>query len=121
MEGLQQVHINEILYQTIQFKAKLTNQKLCGINTFVTRGVCPLISVLDTLVLAEDMLVKSKDHPQGVLKVDNVELDIPLLCHQVHSAVHLLSTCNSVILTKRKSEIKNYLHPKYHYLTKPSN
>ena len=63
VEGLQQVHINEILHQTLPFKAKPKDQKLRGINTFVTRGVGPLISVLNTLVLAEDVLVKSKDHP----------------------------------------------------------
>ena len=48
VEGLQQVCINEILYQKLPFKAKLTDQKLCGINNFVIRGVGPLISVLDT-------------------------------------------------------------------------
>ena len=70
---------------------------------------------------AEDALIKCKESVQGPLKVRTVELNIPQLPRQVHSAVHLLSVCNSVILTKRKSEIKNYLHPKYHYLTKPSN
>ena len=121
VEGLQQVRINKILYQTLLFKAKLTDQKLCGINNFVIRGVGPLISVLDTLVSAEEALIKCKESVQGPLKVSTVELNIPQLCRQVHSAVHLLSVCNSVILTKCKSEIKIYLHPKYHYLTKPSN
>ena len=121
VEGLQQVRINEVLYQTLPFKAKLTDQKLHGIDNFVIRGVGPLISVLDTLVLAEDALLKGKDSANSPIKVGTVELDIPQLCRQVHSTVHLLSVCNSVILTKRKSEIKNYLHLKYHYLTKPSN
>ena len=121
VEGLQQVRINEVLYQTLPFKAKMTDQKLHGINNFVIRGVAPLISVLDTLVLAEDALLKQKDDANNPIKVGAVELEIPHLCRQVHSAVHLLAVCNSVILTKRKLEIKNYLHPKYHYLTKPSN
>ena len=121
VEGLQQVRINEVLYQTLPFKAKLTDQKLRGINNFVVRGVGPLISVLDTLISAEDALLKCKDSVENPIKVGTVHLDIPQLRRQVHSTVHLLSVCNSVILTKCKSEVKNYLHPKYHYLTKPSN
>ena len=121
VEGLQQVCINEVLYQTLPFKAKMTDQKLRGLNNFVIRGVAPLISVLDTLVSAEDALLKQKDDANNPIKVGAMELNIPHLRRQVHSAVHLLAVCNSVILTKRKSEIKNYLHPKYHYLTKPSN
>ena len=61
-----------------------------------------------------------KQFQNGVVKIDGIELNIPQIHRQVHSAVHLLSSRNSVILTKRKSEIKNYLHPKYNYLTKPS-
>ena len=34
VEGLAPVHINEMLYQKLPFKAKLNDQRLRGINTY---------------------------------------------------------------------------------------
>ena len=43
VEGLQPVRNNEILYQNLPFNAKLNDQKLRGINTYITRSLGPLV------------------------------------------------------------------------------
>ena len=51
VDGLLPVHINEILYQHLPFKARVNDQCLRGVNTYFTRGLAPLVSVLDEIVL----------------------------------------------------------------------
>ena len=122
VKGLQLVKINEVLYQTLSLKGKKQDQKLRGINTFLARGLGPLIALLNDFVVIEGKMIKNPGlFPNNLIQIDNLTLNVPEVHRSIHCAVKLLSTCHSVLLTKRKHELKYYLHPKYHYLTKPSN
>ena len=50
VEGLQPVKINEILYQKLPLKAKINDQRLRGMNSYLLAGIGPLISILDGLI-----------------------------------------------------------------------
>ena len=47
IEGLLPVQINELLYQRLPSRFHFADQRLRGQNTFFTRGLGPLISLLD--------------------------------------------------------------------------
>ena len=61
VSGLLPVRINEALYQRLPFKGKLNDQKLRGINTFFTRGLGPILSVLDVLLVMEALKANRGD------------------------------------------------------------
>ena len=79
IEGLLPVCINEILYQRLPFRAKLNDQRLCSINTYFTRGVGPLVSVLDLIVRFESVLPSTKHQVEvdGLLiMMQDVTIDV---------------------------------------------
>ena len=41
VEGLMPVRINELLYHRLPFKARVTDQRLRGLNTYLLRGIAP--------------------------------------------------------------------------------
>ena len=62
--GLEPVRINDVIYQVLPFKAKINDQRLRGINTFLARSLGPLSSLLDKLIAVEDCMVESKENIQ---------------------------------------------------------
>ena len=48
--GLEQVRINEVLYEKLPYKAKINDQRLRGINAYLVKGIGPLISILDNMI-----------------------------------------------------------------------
>ena len=127
VDGLEPVHINELLYQVLPFKAKKADQSLRGINSFFTKGVGPLINVLDRLIALESLISAETSGPivckveKGVLLVNDQEFDIPLLRKWADNSVRLICTRNSVTLTKRRTGIWNFIPQQYHHLIRASN
>ena len=133
--GLGSVKINQVLYQQLPYRVKLNDQRLRGINSFVTRGLGPVVSVLDLLLKLEKMLMnKAHCHiEEGKIIVnrdsmdlrttttENVIFDVKKVRLLIDQGVRALTICNSVCLQKRKTGLKGSLDRKYHYLTKPSN
>ena len=124
VEGLQAVKINEALYRTLPFYAKVNDQRLRGINTYFTRGVGPLVSILDSLIQFEAGLRSAPSTVQvvgTVLKVGESEIDVVKIRKLLDSALKLLCTGNCVTLLKRKTGLKPHLNVKYHHLLRASN
>ena len=128
IEGINPVKINEVLYQSIPFHAKVEDQCLRGINTYLQKGVGILTFLLDRFIEIEGTLCT--DNPtkpnivalqDGKIKIDDTEYDFHQLRSLLHQATHLLATCNSVCLLKHKLGLKKHIGEKYHFLTKSSN
>ena len=124
IDGLTPVRINDIVYQTIPFRAKINDQRFRGINSYLTTGVGPLVSILDSLISSEEAILKGTETVQVI---DNkitfsggAILDVLELRQLLHKSVKLLSFCNAVVLQKRRTMIKPFLAHKFQYLTRPS-
>ena len=106
IEGLELVKINSMLYQSLPFRAKVADQHLRGINTYFTRGVGPLVTILDQLISLESRLSSDKVQNSPVkivdqkLVVDDFKLDVAFL-RRLDSSLKLLCAGNSVLLLKR--------------------
>ena len=74
VSGLLPVRINKALYQRLPFKGKVNDQKLWGINTFLTRGLGPILSVLDTLLAMEAFMAN-----KGNVKIVDQKLHLDKL------------------------------------------
>ena len=126
VESLLPVKINEILYHRLPFRAKLNYQKLQGINTYFSQGVAPLLCTMDSLVKMETKLSNIQDPPQmaiqnQVVRVDGEQLDIKQLRLCLGQALKIFSTGNSVVLLKRKVNLRRFLYLKFHHLLNPTN
>ena len=55
--GLNPVRINEVLYERLSFRVKLSDQRMRGISSFITRGLGSLISILDSVLKFEKKLL----------------------------------------------------------------
>ena len=78
------------MYQRLPYRVKINDQRLHGINLFVTRGLGPTVSVLDSVLKLEKILmsdVKSEiddgkivlsktEQDQGVGVLNTVTFDI---------------------------------------------
>ena len=53
VEGLYPVRINDVLYKKLPFKARVADQRLRGLNTFLARGMGPLVSIFHELCNVE--------------------------------------------------------------------
>ena len=125
VEGLTPVRINEVLYQRLSYRVKINDQRLRGINTYLTRGLGPIVSALDDLLKFECSL-HDEESPRvsaqnGILSTEKTQLDVQQLRRKLDSGVHLLAVCNSVCLMKRKTALRSSLDPKFHYLIKAGN
>ena len=123
IEGLNRVRINEILYQRLSLKVRINDQRLRGINSYITRSLGPIVFILDWILQLKGSLMSAKNIERCTdgLKVDDRVFDVKNLRILLDKGTHLLAICNSVCLQKRKSHLKGSLDSKYHYLTRPSN
>ena len=124
--GLQPVKINEIVYKRLPFKAKVNDQRLRGMNKYFSRGLGPLISILDNLIrFKAGVGLKGQDVELSdktvKLKLTKSKLDIQAIRISLNKAVRILSLGNAVCLQKRKSNWKPYPDRKYHHLVQTSN
>ena len=100
VRGLDPVRINDVIYQALPFKAKISDQHLRGINTYLARSLGPLTSILDKLISAEDCLLDSESvqvtPEETVLDLigkNKISLDIgqirKIFCHQFLNGVEI--------------------------------
>ena len=135
ISGLNSVKINQVLYQQLPYRVKLNEQRLRGINSFVMRGLGPIVSVLDLILKLERMLMSevqcqvdkgkiivNKAGPEvQTTGFNTVVFNVKKVHLLIDQSVKGLIICNSICLKKRKTDLKSSLDRKYHYLTKPSN
>ena len=81
----------------------MNDQHLRGINTFLTQGLGPIISIWDNILAWETALNKYDSENvklsqcMGIIQTDNLKLDLTDICRQLDKAIHLLSACNALI------------------------
>ena len=126
VEGLDAVKINELLYQKLPFKAKVNDQRLRGMNTYLTRGIGPLIAILDNLIDFEASLISNENVQVSRLGDNKISIlqsaiSVTGMRRLLHRSIKILSIGNAVCLQKRKSALKPYLDRRYHKLTLPNN
>ena len=109
VDGLNPVKINSLVYDKLNVTQKVNDQKLRGINTFLTRGLGPLVAVWDTLLKWESGLqtqsALSERVPQlsvsgQVITYGELKIDFHDLRKKLDGGIHLLSACNSVLLKR---------------------
>ena len=131
IEGLKPVRINDLLYKKLPFHAKVNDQKLRGLNTFIARGCGPLVSAFEQLCLIETVIEKDTISPtiefkDGKVCINNDqfiknEFDISKLRTDLGNSLKLLTSAHCTILARRKHNLKPYLDRKFHHLTRDSN
>ena len=127
IEDLYPVRINDALYKKLPFKARVADQRLRGLNTFLARGMGPLVSIFHELcnieAAAKSATNKSvvKLDEEGKLCLDSVTVDFVDMRHFLGTSLRLLSAAHSNLLLKRQLSLKPYLDRKFHHLTKESN
>ena len=119
IEGLKPVRINESFYKIIPPRAKIADQKIRGINQFITRAIGPLVKVFETLRKIEGEHT-SLDSPNVKLS-ESSEVNIKQMRIWMGQSLKLLSFSNSILLQCHKNNFKSFLDCKYHYLTRESN
>ena len=108
IEGLHPVHINELLFQKLPFKAKLNDQRLRGTNTFLACGAGPVASVFQDLCRFETLLKSDKAsfHFSGVkISGGGIEIDFTDLRSKLGNALKLLSSAHPLQLSHRKQAL----------------
>ena len=127
VEGLYPVRINDALYKKLPFKARAADQRLRGLNTFLARGMGPLVSIFNELcnveAVAKSVTNKSvvKLDEEGKLILDSVTVDFVDMRRFLGKSLRLLSAAHSNLLLKRKLSLRPYIDRKFHHLTKESN
>ena len=124
VDGLKPVKINEILYQSIPFSAKINDQHFWGINMFFTRSVGMLVHVLDSLISLETVTQTDRHDvkvEQNKIHIGKCVFEVHDMRIKVNDVCRLLCARNSTVLQKRKGLLKSWILPKYQYLTKPNN
>ena len=103
----------------------MNDQRLRGLNTFLARGLGPLVSVWDKILKWETALCHKDTVPVtgslGVLHSDGMSLDLTDVRRQLDRGIKLLATCHSVLLDRRRIQLKPFFDNKFHYLLKPGN
>ena len=120
VEGLNPTRINELLYARLPYKAKEIDKKLKATNTFLTRGLGPLMALLDTFIKIEANCRKHKFEIPN-FECEGKTVNLREMREQLVNGIKLLSAANAINLQKRRVAIKPYLDQKYQSLTKPSN
>ena len=125
VSGLKPVRINDPLYEKLNFHYKVNDQHLQGINTYIARGLGPLISVWDNILKWETTLSGEKEKKvvvsMSTLQLNDLCLDLSSICKSMSQGLCLLCMAHSVILLKRKQQLKSIFDPKFHYLLKHTN
>ena len=125
VDGLKPVRINDLLYEKLNFHYKVNDQRLRGINTYIARGLGPLISVWDNILKWETALSGEKEKnvviSMSTLQLNDLCLDLSSIRKSMSQGLRLLCTAHSVVLLKRKQQLKSFFDPKFHYLLKHTN
>ena len=127
VEGLMPVRINDSLYRKLPLKARVNDQRLRGLNTFIAKGCGPLAAVFHDLCNMEAEIKASglKEGEQNgqlaPLKVGDKCFDITNLRKALGISLQLLASAHSHLLVRRKVNLRPFLDKRFHYLTHDSN
>ena len=126
VDGLLPVRINQLLYEKLNFNGKLNDQKLQGINTYLARGLGPLVAIWDQILKWEAMLLSGDKNKQfklsaATLSHNECKLDFTGIRKNLDTGIRLLCVAHSTILARRRFQLQSFFDPCYHYLLKPSN
>ena len=106
VEGLYPVRINDALYKKLPFKARVADQRLRGLNTFLARGMGPLVSIFNELCNIESAAKSAtnksvvKLDEDGKLILDSVTIDFVDMKSFLGKSLRLLSAAHSNLLLK---------------------
>ena len=127
VEGLYPVRINEPVFRKLPLKAKIQDQHLRGLNTFLARGTGPVLSIFNDLCQMEAAISSSSAstnisiNDSKQLMIDGMTIDFKDMRVKLGHALRLLSTAHSVLLQRRRASLRPYLDFKFQYLTRESN
>ena len=127
VEGLHPVCINDSLYRKLPMTAKINDQRLWGINTFLARGTGPLAEIFNDFFQIEAGLKYTSEklniqiNNKSEIVVDGLTIDFPGFCCLLGRSICLLTAAHSNILQHRKVSLRTYIDKKFHYLTRESN
>ena len=126
VEGLHPVKINESLYRKLPLKARINDQRLRELNTFLAWGTGPLAAIFNELCNIETLLnceCKNKIHlnEENVLVIGKTKVNFPDMCRSLGKSIHLLTAAHSNLLQCRKVSLWGYIDKKFHYLTRDTN
>ena len=127
VEGLYPVRINEPVFRKLPLKARIQDQRLCGLNTFLARGMGPVLSIFNDMCQIEAAVAGTSDRTiisiasnQNIM-LDGMTINFQEMRTKIGRALRLLTSCHAVLLQRRKASICPYLDRKFQYLTKESN
>ena len=125
VEGLKPVKINELLYKALPSRAKISDQKLKGLNTFISRAMGPVVQVFEQLCTLEAELksqsVSNSSKEDQSMSVGKINLPVSQMRKQIGCSLKLSCAAHAIILQRRKSSIKPLLDPKFQHLARDSN
>ena len=104
VEGLFPVKINKPVYRKLPIKAKIADQKLRGLNTFIAHGMGPVLSIFHELCQIEAASKNVSDktvvrfNSAKQLVIDEVKIDFGHMRTKMGHAMRLLATCHSILL-----------------------
>ena len=123
--GLRPIKINQIVYKKLKGSFRVNDQQLHGINTFLARG----LGRPHWINTGQDFEIGDSSQQQNiqisgllaVLQFDNICSDFTEMRRQLDQSIKLLSTAHCIILDRRRSQLRSFFDPKFHYLFKASN
>ena len=109
VEGLYPVRINEPVFRKLPLKARIQDQRLRGLNTFLAWGVGPVLSIFNDLCQMEaavasstsSTLIQLNDNKQ--IMIDGMTVDFKDMRTKIGQALKLLTTAHSVLLQHCKA------------------
>ena len=125
VEGLQPVRINAIVYNRLSSEMKQNDQKMRGLNTFLARGLGPIMNVWNNMLKWEASLSEQSNLDikvsMGVIESGDLSLDITEVRRQLDRSIRLLATAHSVLIDRRRQSLCPLFDNKFAYLFKDSN
>ena len=126
VEGLHLVKINDSLYRKLPLKARINDQRLRGLNTFLARGTGPLAEIFNQLcnieaLLKADCKNKITLNDSNVLVIENTMINFTDMRRCLGKSIRLLTAAHFNILQRRKVSLHAYIDKKFHYLTRETN
>ena len=117
VKGLQPVKINESVYKILPPRAKVANQKIRGITTFITRSLGPLLPIFENLCKIEG---ECTGDPTEV-KIGDSAYNIKQWRTSMGNSLHLSCYSLAILTQRRKANIRPFLDPTFAHLTRDSN
>ena len=117
VDGLQPVKINESVYKILPTRAKVADQKIRGITTFITRSLGPLLPIFENLCKIEGECSRDPSN----IKIGNSSYNIRQWRTHMGNSIHLSCYSLAILTQRRKANIHPFLDPKFANLTRDSN